>query len=219
MTPRRFRDRREAGRLLAKLLLKYAGRRNVIVLALPRGGVPVGAEIARALHAPLDVLTIRKLGVPGHDEFAMGAVGSGGTQVLDTRLIDRLGVSPRQVLDAVERERRELNRRLSLYRDHRPFPRIEGNIVVLVDDGLATGASMFVAIDALRNMRPARIVLAVPVAPTTTCCLFRKHADEVVCLQTPEPFVAVGDAYDDFTQVSDEEVRALLADAVLEPVV
>ena len=219
MTPRRFRDRREAGRLLAKLLLKYAGRRNVIVLALPRGGVPVGAEIARALHAPLDVLTIRKLGVPGHDEFAMGAVGSGGTQVLDTRLIDRLGVSPRQVLDAVERERRELNRRLGLYRDHRPFPRIEGNIVVLVDDGLATGASMFVAIDALRNMRPARIVLAVPVAPTTTCCLFRKHADEVVCLQTPEPFVAVGDAYDDFTQVSDEEVRALLADAVLEPVV
>jgi len=217
MTPRHFRDRREAGRLLSKLLLHYAARRDVVVLALPRGGVPVAFEIARALNAPLDVLTIRKLGVPGCSEFSMGAIGSGGTQVLDTGFIDRLGISPREVLDAVERERRELNRRLSLYRDHRPFPRIEGNIVVLVDDGLATGASMYVAVDALRNMRPARIVVAVPVAPSGTCRLFRSHADDVVCLQTPEPFLAVGTWYDDFAQLSDDEVRALLDGAALQP--
>jgi putative phosphoribosyl transferase len=216
MTPRRFRDRHEAGRCLVKPLLDYAGRRDVVVLALPRGGVPVAFEIARALHAPLDVLTIRKVGVPGCSEFAMGAVGSGGTQILDRCLIDRLGVSRREVLDAVERERRELNRRLSLYRDHRPFPRIDKNIVLLVDDGLATGASMVVAVGALRNLRPARIVLAVPVAPAATCRVLRGHADEVVCLQTPDPFVAVGAWYDDFAQVSDDEVRALLGDAALE---
>jgi putative phosphoribosyl transferase len=213
----RFRDRREAGRLLAEPLLQYAGRRDVVVLALPRGGVPVAFEIARALHAPLDVLTIRKLGVPGYSEFAMGAIGSGGAQVLDIGLIDRLGISRREVLDAVERERRELNRRLSLYRDRRPFPRIERNVVLLVDDGLATGASMCVAVDALRNMRPARIVVAVPVAPLATCRHFRRHADDIVCLQTPEPFEAVGNWYDDFSQVSDDEVRALLESAALEP--
>jgi putative phosphoribosyl transferase len=216
VTTRRFRNRREAGCLLAALLTKYAERRDVVVLGLPRGGVPVAFEIARSLHAPLDVLTIRKLGVPGNGEFAMGAIGSGGIGVLDTRLIERLGVSPREVLEVVERERRELTRRQSLYRDHRPFPRIEGNVVVLVDDGLATGASMVVAVDALRNMRPARIVLAVPVAPAATRSLLRSYADDVFCLQTPEPFVAVGVCYDDFAPVSDDEVRALLADAALE---
>jgi putative phosphoribosyl transferase len=216
MTARRFRDRREAGLLLATRLAKYAGRRDVVVLALPRGGVPVAFEIARALRAPLDVFIIRKLGVPGHAEFAMGAIGSGGVQALDTRLIDSLGLSRREVLDVVERERRELTRRESLYRDHRPYPRIESNTVVLVDDGLATGASMFVAVRALRNMGPARIAVAVPVAPADTCCTMWTCADEVICLQTPEPFVAVGAWYDDFEQVSDEEVRAFLADAVLE---
>lgn len=211
-----FRDRREAGRLLIPLLRDYAGRDDVVVLALPRGGIPVAYEIAVALGAPLDVFTVRKLGVPGHEELAMGAIASGGISVLDEGAVAALGISPDEIIHVAEREREELARRERLYRDHREFPRLEGKNVILVDDGVATGASMFVAVKALRQQKPARIVVAVPVAAPDSCALLRRHADEVIAYRTPEPFGGVGAWYDDFSQVSDAEVRTLLSRAALQ---
>ena len=210
----RYRDRIEAGRRLAADLAEYAHRPDVVVLGLPRGGVPVAYEVARALDAPLDVFIVRKLGVPGHEEFAMGAVASGGVRVLNEALIRSLGI-PRQAVEAVTaRELEELARRERLYRGDRPPVDVRGRTVILVDDGLATGASMVAAIRALRQLGPARIVVAVPIAPPETCDALRSEADDVVCSMTPEPFHAVGLWYQDFAQTSDAEVRELLARSV-----
>ena len=212
---RPFSDRRRAGRLLAPLLGRFAGRHDVVVLALPRGGVPVAYEIARELSAPLDAFTVRKLGVPGQEELAMGAIASGGTYVLNEPVIEALGISHAEIVAIAQRERQELERREHLYRDHRPFPHLEGKTVILVDDGLATGASMLVAVGALRHKQPASIVVAVPVASAEACSMLRGHADEVVCYNTPRHFGGVGSWYEDFSQVSDDEVRTLLNAAAL----
>jgi putative phosphoribosyl transferase len=206
----RFRDRAEAGRALARVLSHYAGRDDVIVLALPRGGVPVAAEVAKELGAPLDVFVVRKLGVPGHEELAMGAIASGGVLVLDDGVLRWLGISEEQVQRALTRELDELGRREAAYRNGRPLPDLKGKTVILVDDGLATGASMQAAARAVRRHQPARIVIAVPVASRATCDQFRNDVDEVVCAVTPEPFYSVGNWYEDFSQTSDEEVRELL---------
>jgi predicted phosphoribosyltransferase len=211
VTPRRFRDRRDAGRRLAALLTSYGGRQDVLVLALPRGGVPVAFEVAAALRAPLDVIGVRKLGVPGYEELAMGAIGSGGVAVLDGRLIAVLGLSREAVRDVVKRERHELARQQSVFRERRPYPQVAGKIAILVDDGLATGASMFAAVAVLHAMNPARTVVAVPVAPAQAIRSLHGSTDDVVCSQTPKDFGGVGSWYDDFRQVSDEEVRRLLA--------
>jgi putative phosphoribosyl transferase len=206
----RFRDRAEAGRALARALSHYAGRDDVIVLALPRGGVPVAAEVAKELAAPLDVFVVRKLGVPGHEELAMGAIASGGVLVLDDGVLRWLGISEEQLQRALTRELDELRRREAAYRNGRPLPDLKGKTVILVDDGLATGASMQAAARAVRRHQPARIVIAVPVASRATCDQFRDDVDEVVCAVTPEPFYAVGNWYEEFSQTSDEEVRELL---------
>src|ERR1700716_3452581 len=209
--PGLFRDRREAGRLLAEKLAPYANRPDVLVLALPRGGVPVAYEVARALGAPLDVFVVRKLGVPGYEELAMGAVATGGVRVLNDQLVERLGI-PEDMIDAVAaRERQELARRERLYRGGRRPPDVRGRTVILVDDGLATGATMHAAIQALRQQNPARIVVAVPTASPETCEEMKAWADDVICAITPEPFDAVGRWYRDFSQTTDEEVGALLA--------
>jgi predicted phosphoribosyltransferase len=209
--PTRFRDRGEAGRLLATKLAAYANRPDVIVLALPRGGVPVGYEVARALGAPLDVFIVRKLGIPGHEELAMGAVATGGVRVLNEPIVRALGI-PDYVIDAVTAwERQELERRERLYRGDRPPPAVQGRTVILVDDGLATGATMYAAIEALRRQQPARIVVAVPTAAPEVCDALRAEVDEVICAITPEPFHAVGLWYEDFSQTTDEEVRDRLA--------
>jgi putative phosphoribosyl transferase len=213
--PAPFRDRREAGRLLASRLRHFANRRDVVILALPRGGVPIAYEVAIAIGAPLDVFTVRKLGVPGHEEFAMGAIGSGGAYVLNSELIDALHVSQAEVDDVTKRESQELKRREHLYRDSRPYPKLEGRTVILIDDGIATGASMIVAVNALRQKFPTKIVVAVPVAPSDTCTALRAHADEVICYETPEPFGGVGAWYENFSQVTDDEVRGLLDQASL----
>jgi predicted phosphoribosyltransferase len=208
-----FRDRRDAGRQLAQHLASYANRPDVIVLALPRGGVPVAYEVARALHAPLDVFLVRKLGLPGHEEFAMGAVASGNVRVLNREAVEQLHI-PQKVIDAVaERELQELERRERMYRDGRPFPDVRGKTVILVDDGLATGSTMRAAAAALRQQGPARLVVAVPAGSPETCAEFSAEVDEIVCAITPDPFYAVGVWYDDFTKTTDEEVRALLAAA------
>jgi putative phosphoribosyl transferase len=207
----RFRNRTEAGRLLATKLAGYAGRRDVIVLALPRGGVPVAAEIARALGAPLDVFVVRKLGLPGHEEYAMGAVASGGVRLLNERIIGRLGISRDQVERVTAAERVEIERRERSYRGSRPFPDLTGKTVILVDDGLATGSTMRTAVEALHREGAARLVVAVPVSAPETCDAFRDIVDEIVCAVTPEPFHAVGLWYEDFSQTTDEEVRELLA--------
>jgi predicted phosphoribosyltransferase len=211
--PSRFRNRIDAGRQLAAALAKYANRPDVIVLGLPRGGIPVAAEVARALHVPLDVFVVRKLGVPGHEEYAMGAIASGGVRLLDRRTVAAAGLTPAQVERVTAAERAELERRERSYRGDRPFPDLTGKTVILVDDGLAPGASMRAAIEALRQERPARIVVAVPVAAPETCQAFRHVADEIVCAATPEPFYAVGRWYDDFSQTTDQEVHELLASA------
>ena len=211
MMLRPFRDRNEAGRLLATKLAAYANRPDVVVLALPRGGVPVAYEVAVALGAPLDVFLVRKLGVPGYEELAMGAVATGGVRVLNDQVVDRLRV-PSYVIDAVAaREQQELTQRERLYRGGRPPPSVRGRTVILVDDGLATGATMHAAVKALRQQQPARIVVAVPTAATETCDELKAEADEVICAITPDPFHAVGRWYEDFSQTTDEEVRDLLA--------
>jgi erythromycin esterase-like protein/predicted phosphoribosyltransferase len=207
-----FRDRREAGRKLAELLTAYASKPDVLVLALPRGGVPVAHEVARALGAPLDVFVVRKLGVPGYEELAMGAVATGGVRVLRDEIVHDLGI-PSYVIDAVvDRERRELARRERAYRAGAPPSDVRSRTVILVDDGLATGATMQAAIRALRAQRPAKIVVAVPVASRETCEALKREADELICAATPEPFGAVGRWYEDFSQTTDEEVRELLAE-------
>ncbi|HJT15046.1 MAG TPA: erythromycin esterase family protein [Dongiaceae bacterium] len=207
-----FRDRRDAGRQLAAKLVSYRDRPDVLVLALPRGGVPVAFEVARALKAPLDVFLVRKVGVPGYEELAMGAIATGGAQVLNDTLIERLSIPPQAVEASIAREQRELARREQLYRDG-PKPDVRGKTVILVDDGLATGSTMQVAIKALRQMQPARIVMAVPIAPPESCAEMAKLADDVMCAATPAQFGSVGRWYDDFGQTSDDEVRMLLAEA------
>jgi putative phosphoribosyl transferase len=206
----RFRDRHDAGRRLAAHLCDHANRSDVIVLALPRGGVPVGYEVATALGAPLDVFVVRKLGLPWHDEIAMGAIASGGVRVLDPDLIRIAGVSEADLRRVIAAEEKELARRERQYRGDRPFPDLRGKTVILVDDGLATGSTMRAAVQALRQEGPARIVVAVPVSSPETCDAFRGVADEVICAETPEPFRAVGAWYDDFSQTSDREVHELL---------
>ena len=209
----RFRDRTDAGRRLAAKLADYAGRDDVIVLALPRGGVPVGAEVANALGAPLDVFLVRKLGAPGREELAMGAIASGGVRVLNPDVVDQLQIPTKWIDVVAAREGEELARREAAYRDGRPAPDVRGKTVILVDDGLATGASMKAAVAALRDLGPARVVVAVPVGAPETCQELGALADEVVCAVTPDPFYAVGSWYADFEQTTDEEVRELLAAA------
>jgi erythromycin esterase-like protein/predicted phosphoribosyltransferase len=210
MADRLFRDRRDAGRVLAGLLDHYRGQPDVLVLGLPRGGVPVAYEVAMALGAPLDVFLVRKLGVPGREELAMGAIASGGVVVLNDDVVRGLGISPEVIQHVAEQEGRELLRREQAYREGRPPPEVSGRTVILVDDGLATGASMRAAIQALRRLGPAKIVVAVPAAPASTCREMSMVVDEMVCATTPSPFFAVGASYWDFTQTTDEEVRNLL---------
>jgi putative phosphoribosyl transferase len=208
-----FHDRADAGRALARRLARYANRPDVLVLALPRGGVPVAYEVARALNAPLDVFLVRKLGAPGQEELAMGAIATGGVRVLNEDVV-RLMHIPDEVIDSVaETQWRELERRERAYRDDRPLPDVRGRTVLLIDDGLATGSTMRAAVAALRRQGPARLVVAVPVASPSTCDDLRVEVDDIVCAQTPEPFYAVGSWYEDFTQTSDEEVHALLEQA------
>ncbi|HEX6270649.1 MAG TPA: phosphoribosyltransferase [Anaerolineales bacterium] len=208
-----FRDRRDAGRKLAEELSAYAGRSDVIVLALPRGGVPVAYEVALALGAPLDIFIVRKLGLPGHEELAIGAIASGGVRVLNDDIVRALSI-PERVIDAVaERELQELGRRERTYRGDRPAPEVRGHTVILIDDGLATGASMRAAVAGLRAQGPAQIVVAVPTAAPETCAALEPEVDEIVCAMTPEPFYGVGRWYEDFSQTTDEEVRLLLEEA------
>ena len=208
-----FPDRAEAGRVLGVKLSKYAGGNDVIVLGLPRGGVPVAYEVARALRVPLDVFIVRKLGVPGFEELAVGAIASGGVRVLNEEVANALP-NRDEIIEAVtQRESAELERREREYRDGRPAPELQGKTVILIDDGLATGATMRAAVKALRQRRAAKIVIAVPVGPPETCKEFEDVADEVVCASAPEFFQAVGQYYEDFSQTSDEEVRDLLARA------
>lgn len=205
-----FQDRHDAGRRLAERLSGYAVQPDLLVLALPRGGVPVAAEVARALDAPLDVFLVRKLGVPGHEELAMGAVASGGVRVLNRDVLDHVPV-PAEIIERVTAaQQQELERRERDYRGDLPAPDVRGRTVVLVDDGLATGTTMRAAVAALRQQQPARVVVAVPVAAAETCRELRAEVDELVCLLTPEPFYAVGLWYEDFSQTTDDEVRALL---------
>jgi putative phosphoribosyl transferase len=206
----RFRDRFHAGRRLAAALAPYAGRPNLLVLALPRGGVPVGYEVARALNAPLDLMLVRKLGVPGYEELAMGAIASGGIRVLSDDIVSAFRIPERAIAAVASREQQELERREKMYRDDRPSPDIRGRTVILVDDGLATGSTMRAAAAALRTQHPEKLVVAVPVAPSETCAMLQDEVDDVVCAIVPEPFLAVGNWYSDFSQTSDEEVRELL---------
>jgi putative phosphoribosyl transferase len=208
-----YRDRSEAGKHLAAKLANYANRDDVLVLALPRGGVPVAFEVAKALHAPLDIFLVRKLGVPGHEELAMGAIATGGVRVLNQDIVDYLGI-PEDVIDAVAAdELQELERRERAYRGNRSEPDVRGKTVILVDDGLATGSTMRAAAAALRQQKPERIVVAVPVSAPQTCNEYRMGVDEIVCANTPEPFFGVGQWYQDFSQTTDEEVRELLEQA------
>ena len=205
-----FRDRREAGRHLADLLAEYAGRDDAIVLALPRGGVPVGYEVARKLGAPLDVFVVRKLGAPGQPEFALGAIASGGIRVLNRDAVQTLGVPASMIEEIARRELEELSRREQLYRGTRATPNLRGKKVILVDDGLATGSTMRSAAAAIKQQSPARLVVAVPVAARSTCEELGQVVDQVVCAVTPFPFFAVGQWYADFSETSDDEVRELL---------
>jgi len=207
--PALFRDRTDAGRQLARRLLDFKGR-DVVILALPRGGVPVAAQVARSLGAPLDVFIVRKLGTPGHEELAMGAIASGGVRVLNEEVIRALGIPEEIIEEVARRELRELVRREQDYRGQRPPPDVAGRTVILIDDGLATGSTMRAAVRALRLLGPRQIVVAVPVGAPPTCAELGAEADGIVCLATPEPFMSVGSWYEDFAQTSDEEVRGLL---------
>jgi putative phosphoribosyl transferase len=208
-----FHDRAEAGRLLAEKLMAYANRQDIRVLALPRGGVPVAFEIAKALRAPLDVFLVRKLGVPGHEELAMGAIASGGIVVHNDEVIGNLDISSQEIDTVVAREQQELERREHLYRGDRPFPDLHGRTVILVDDGLATGATMRAAVAAVRQHQPAHSVIAVPIAAPDTCEALSTQVDEIICAMTPDPMYAVGLWYEHFDQTTDDEVRELLAQA------
>lgn len=208
-----FKDRREAGRILARDLSAYAGRSDVVIFALPRGGVPVAYEVSLALNAPLDVFIVRKLGLPGHEELAIGAIASGGIRVLNEDIIHTLNI-PDELINLVARqELLELQRREQLYRGDRPPLDARDHTAILIDDGLATGASMRAAVAGVRRQNPARIVIAVPTASPETCNAFKFKVDEIVCTMTPEPFLGVGQWYEDFSQVTDEEVRSLLEKA------
>lgn len=210
-TPRPFRDREQAGRILADRLKHYANRTDVIVLALPRGGLPVGVEVAAALRAPIDVFVVRKLGAPGQPELAMGAIASGGVRVLNDDVVQSLNVTNDAIDRVAQAEQHELERRERLYRGDRAFPRLTDQVVILVDDGLATGSTMRAAVRAVRHHRPSRVVVGVPTGAAETCEEFRNEVDEIVCVIAPEGFQAVGVWYEEFPQVSDEEVRELLA--------
>jgi putative phosphoribosyl transferase len=211
-----FSDRAEAGKHLASKLQRYANKADVLVLALPRGGVPVAFEVSRELKAPLDVFVVRKLGVPGQEELAMGAIATGGVRVLNREVIKVLGISDRLIEEVASREAEELLRRERLYRGDRPAPQIAGRIVILIDDGLATGSTMRAAIAAVRQQGPARVVVGVPVAAASTCDEFRPEVDEIVCAVTPEPFYAVGEWYENFSQTTDQETHELLRRAACE---
>ncbi len=205
-----FTNRTEAGRALARLLTRYANRPDVIVLGVPRGGVPVAFEVAAALKAPLDIFVLRKLGVPGHAELAFGAIGSGGIRVLDSDVINGFGLSQLDIELITAEEKQELQRREHTYRGGKPAHDLHGCVVILVDDGIATGSSIRAAIRAIRQMNPARIVVATPVAPASTCDRLTSEVDELICVETPEYFCGVGQFYEDFSQVSDDEVKDLL---------
>ncbi|MDQ6770549.1 MAG: phosphoribosyltransferase [Gemmatimonadota bacterium] len=211
-----FRDRRDAGRRLAAELSAYADRSDVLVLALPRGGVPVAYEVARALHAPLDVFVVRKLGFPGYEELAMGAIATGGVRVLDEELLRMLEIPPETIERVTAIEKQELERRERQYRGDRPPPDVREHTVILVDDGLATGSTMRAAVTALRREGAKQIVVAVPVAPPDTCTALKTQVDDIVCAVTPEPFRAVGLWYDDFSQTTDEELHDLIESAASE---
>lgn len=211
-----FPNRNEAGCALAAQLLRYRHLQDVVVLALPRGGVPIGFEISRALHAPLDAFLVRKLGAPRHQELAMGAIASGGVRVLNQSVVHQLGVTDDQVEEVAAVEMRELERREQAFRQGHPPVIVSNRICILVDDGLATGSTMRAAVMALRQQNPQRIIIAVPVAAADTCAEFEPLVDEVLCLYTPEPFIAVGRWYDDFAQLTDEEVRDYLERAAHE---
>ena len=209
-----FEDRRQAGEVLASKLIPYSGRQDVVVLALPRGGVPVAFEVAMKLGAPLDIFVVRKLGVPGHEELAFGAIASGGERVLNSALVHALGITQPMIERITEREGIELERREALYRSSRPALDVFGKTVIIVDDGLATGATMRVAVEALKKKEPREIVVAVPIGSKQTCAEFAAKADALcVCAVTPEPFYGVGAWYRDFSQTTDAEVRALLDQA------
>ena len=207
-----FQDRTAAGRALAARLQQYAGRPDVVVLALPRGGVPVAFEVAEALDASLDVFLVRKLGTPGHRELAMGAIASGGVRVLNDEVVQWYGITPEMIDAVAQAEQRELERREGAYRDGRPLAPLQGQIVILIDDGLATGSTMKAAVQAVRKQHPSRVIVAVPVGARETCDALSRSADEVVCARMPEPFSAVGQWYLDFDQTTDAEVKQLLRD-------
>lgn len=207
-----FADRQDAGRALAQKLLAYANREDVLVLGLPRGGIPVAYEVARVLKAPLDLFLVRKLGAPGQEELAMGAIASGGTQVFNEEVVRALQISPAQIRQVVRQEHAELERRASVYRGKQPAPVVKDKTVILVDDGLATGATMRAAVQALRQQQPAQIVVAVPTAAPEICAEFESEVDEIICAMTPWPFRGVGLWYENFEQTTDAEVRQLLAD-------
>ncbi|HEX7735970.1 MAG TPA: phosphoribosyltransferase [Ktedonobacteraceae bacterium] len=209
----RYQDRFDAGRQLATCVQAYANRPNVLILALPRGGVPVAFAVASALHVPLDLFLVRKLGVPGQEELALGAIATGNVRVLNNDVVQSLRISEQTIEQIARREEQELARRERLYRDDRPPPDLRDRIIILIDDGLATGASMRAAARAVRRQHPARLVVAVPVAAPSACEEFQSEADEVICTYTPEPFYGVGWWYHDFAQVSDREVHNLLARA------
>lgn len=212
----KFRDRVDAGRTLAEHLQEYAGRPDVLVLALPRGGVPVGYEVARRLGAPLDIFLVRKLGVPGHEEYAMGAIASGGVRVVNEDVIRGLGIPDEDIARVAADEQKEIERRERAYRGSRPELEVGGRTVILVDDGLATGSTMRAAAAAVRALNPANLIVAVPVATAETCDEFRAEVDAVICALTPDPFRAVGAWYEDFAQTGDDEVRDLLERAARE---
>jgi len=213
-----YRDRTEAGQILSRRLRSLVLDSNPLVLALPRGGVPVAFEIAQALHADLDIFLVRKIGVPGQEELAMGAIASGGTRVLNESLIRQMGISPTVIERVTAHEVKEIERRERLYRGGRPALPSKGRTVILVDDGLATGASMLAAVRAVQAQEPQRMIVAVPIASRPACEEFRQYVDDVICAETPEPFYAVGAWYEDFSQISDAEVQRLLQQALHEHV-